>query len=122
MDVSRSIGSCKSVDVVELSLFKAVIVARLILAADHRALGVDGAQHGFSVESGAPAILQSRHHPAAPAILFGQFDWYVIVPHQHYLKAAAAGFAGGAGGGLLGVASRYSHSVHSRILPDLCQI
>jgi len=97
------------------ALADTVAVARLIFPAYQRPALVDPAQHGASVQRRAPAVIETRHDPAAPAVLLRQFGRNVIAAHQHHLQPATAGFTGGAGDGrgLVHVVFRVHASVFS---------
>lgn len=75
------------------SLPNTIAVPHLIVTANHRPSLVYRAQHGVPVQGCAPAIVETRHDPSIPLVLFRQFGRNVVVTHQHHLQPAAAGFA-----------------------------
>jgi hypothetical protein len=81
-------------------LFQTVTVARLVVATDRGSAFVYRAQHGVAVQGYAPAIIETRHHPATPAILLRQFNRDVVLTHQHHFQPAAASLARGARDGV----------------------
>jgi len=78
------------------ALFKAIAVAKLILATDGRTTRIDGAQHRAAIKRCTPAVVETTHHPPTPLVFFGQVLRRLIVAHQHHLEPTAAGLATGA--------------------------
>lgn len=78
------------------SLAHALAPAHRIFAADRRPALVDRAPQGISIQSRAPAVVETTHHPSAPAILDGQWHRDVVVAHQQDFQPATARRTGGA--------------------------
>lgn len=75
------------------SLDDTVIIAHFIFTANHRPFLVNCTHHSGSIQSCAPAVIQSLHRHSAPSVDLDKAIGHTGVGKQQYLQTAATGLA-----------------------------
>lgn len=76
------------------ALGQAFVTTHLKFAADQRALVIDSAKHGMSIQSCAPSIVQPIHSHSTPTIHGNVFLGNTRVRDKHHLQTTTVRFAG----------------------------